>query len=356
MEQQLRYATTGDGVRIAFAVSGSGPPVLHMPNIGVSMLAVEREIPERARWAQLLSQRFSLVRYDARGTGYSQREAADLSAGAHLLDADAVVSELGLESFAVLGFLWSAYIAPYYAARRPERVSSLVLWPPDTRPMSSPEYRSLAELAVSDWETFTETYSHVAMGWEKGEAAHRHASIMRESVSRETFLRQVTEGRVSMSAFASEVAPSVAAPALVLQRRMKYATERVARLVSALPNARLQVLDGEATVPYLGNVRAVVDAIAAFTGVSQEHPARRNEVVVQFPTRKPEVGIALTPREIDILGLLVAGKSNQEIADELVLSVRTVERHLYNIYNKIGASGKSARAAAAAYALNSRLA
>ncbi|MGH2520964.1 MAG: LuxR C-terminal-related transcriptional regulator [Anaerolineales bacterium] len=59
----------------------------------------------------------------------------------------------------------------------------------------------------------------------------------------------------------------------------------------------------------------------------------------------------LTPRELEVLRLIAAGKSNQEIAAELVLSVRTVERHISNIYEKIGASGPAARATATAHAL-----
>jgi DNA-binding NarL/FixJ family response regulator len=59
----------------------------------------------------------------------------------------------------------------------------------------------------------------------------------------------------------------------------------------------------------------------------------------------------LTAREVEVLRLVARGRSNQQIADELVLSVRTVERHIANIYDKIGASGRAARAAAASYAL-----
>jgi len=62
-------------------------------------------------------------------------------------------------------------------------------------------------------------------------------------------------------------------------------------------------------------------------------------------------GIQLSPREREVLALLAAGRSNDEIAARLVLSVRTVERHIANIYDKIGASGRAARAAAASYAL-----
>jgi DNA-binding NarL/FixJ family response regulator len=56
------------------------------------------------------------------------------------------------------------------------------------------------------------------------------------------------------------------------------------------------------------------------------------------------------------LRLVAAGRSNQEIAAHLVVSVRTVERHISSIYDKVGARGKVARAAATAYALTYGLA
>ena len=63
----------------------------------------------------------------------------------------------------------------------------------------------------------------------------------------------------------------------------------------------------------------------------------------------------LTEREVEVLRLIAAGKSNQEIARELVLSLRTVEKHISNIYVKIGATGRVARATAATYALKHNL-
>jgi DNA-binding NarL/FixJ family response regulator len=64
-------------------------------------------------------------------------------------------------------------------------------------------------------------------------------------------------------------------------------------------------------------------------------------------------GGSLSPRELDVLRLVAAGRSNAEIATELVLSVRTVERHLASIYAKLGAEGRSARALAVAHGLGS---
>lgn len=63
----------------------------------------------------------------------------------------------------------------------------------------------------------------------------------------------------------------------------------------------------------------------------------------------------LTPRELEVLGLATEGKSNAEIAAELVLSVRTVERHLATVYGKLGFGGRNARAAAVSFALREGL-
>jgi LuxR family transcriptional regulator, maltose regulon positive regulatory protein len=59
----------------------------------------------------------------------------------------------------------------------------------------------------------------------------------------------------------------------------------------------------------------------------------------------------LTRREIDVLRLIARGESNQEIADHLFLSIRTVERHISSIYQKLGVHGKAARAVATAFAI-----
>ena len=64
----------------------------------------------------------------------------------------------------------------------------------------------------------------------------------------------------------------------------------------------------------------------------------------------------LTHREVEVLRLIAAGEDNQSIAALLVLSVRTVERHISNIYSKIGVEGSASRAAATAYALRHDLA
>jgi DNA-binding NarL/FixJ family response regulator len=89
-----------------------------------------------------------------------------------------------------------------------------------------------------------------------------------------------------------------------------------------------------------------------------DHVARVRALLAQprlatVPLRAPAYPDGLTEREVDVLRLIAAGRSNREIADELILSVRTVERHITNLYGKIDARGK---ADATAYALGHGLA
>ena len=62
----------------------------------------------------------------------------------------------------------------------------------------------------------------------------------------------------------------------------------------------------------------------------------------------------LSPRELEVLALAAEGQDNATIAGELTLSVRTVERHLQNVYDKLGLRGKSARAGAVSRLLGAR--
>jgi DNA-binding NarL/FixJ family response regulator len=117
-------------------------------------------------------------------------------------------------------------------------------------------------------------------------------------------------------------------------------------LAAVIPDARLVLYDGFASVWYLSGSEppAAVPMIEAF--------------LASIPglKRSPEAALAttrlLSRREIEVLQLIARGSSNQHIADDLVLSVRTVERHITNGYAKIGARG---RADATAYALRAGL-
>lgn len=104
-EPRIQYARTSDGVSIAYCAFGDGPPLVHMPAIPFSHLQMERQVPDWRNWQDELAARFTLVRYDARGTGMSDREVIDFSLESMEKDLEAVVDALGLERFVI----WAPY-------------------------------------------------------------------------------------------------------------------------------------------------------------------------------------------------------------------------------------------------------
>ena len=127
MEQELGFCTTSDGVSIAYATIGDGTPLVYA-NGFPGHLSSEWEKPHARDMLENLAQGFTLIRYDMRGSGLSDREPGELSFENWLLDLEAVVDSLKLEGFPLLslGFL-AGPIAIAYAAAHPERVSHLII-------------------------------------------------------------------------------------------------------------------------------------------------------------------------------------------------------------------------------------
>ncbi|GAG17771.1 unnamed protein product, partial [marine sediment metagenome] len=187
MEPRIQYATTADGVSIAFWTLGEGMPLVQMPWMPNTHIELEWRMPEVRRWYERLAQKRSLVRYDGRGCGLSDRDVADFSLDAQVLDLEAVVDRLRLERFALFAMAYAGPVAIAYAARHPERVSHLLLWCSSarTRDTASPQLRALRQLLDTDWETYTETAAHTVLGWSEGEQAHSAAAMLREAVRQE---------------------------------------------------------------------------------------------------------------------------------------------------------------------------
>lgn len=123
----VRYCTAKDGVGLAYAVSGEGPPLVKTMS-WLNHLDFDWESPVFGPLFRELSSRHQLLRYDSRGAGLSDREVKDFSFDALASDLEAVIAASGIEPFAMLGISQGAALAIDYAARHPERVSHLVLW------------------------------------------------------------------------------------------------------------------------------------------------------------------------------------------------------------------------------------
>jgi DNA-binding CsgD family transcriptional regulator len=143
---------------------------------------------------------------------------------------------------------------------------------------------------------------------------------------------------------ATELLRNLRVPALVLHQRdfPPLPVEEVSRLAALIPNGRLVLTEGSSIY---GDAAVVVKAIGDFIA---SLPASAAE-----PVTSSALPDHLSRREVDVLRLIAAGKSNAQIADELVISQNTVIRHVSNIFAKIGAAN---RAEAASYATRNGLA
>ncbi|HEY1319910.1 MAG TPA: alpha/beta fold hydrolase, partial [Streptosporangiaceae bacterium] len=119
-EQEIRFSTAGDGTRLAYAISGAGPPLVKAAN-WLSHLAYDWESPVWRHWLAELSGRFRLVRYDERGCGLSDWDVGRFSFDDWVDDLEAVVDAAGLDRFPLLGISQGGPVAIAYAVRHPER-------------------------------------------------------------------------------------------------------------------------------------------------------------------------------------------------------------------------------------------
>lgn len=337
----IRYVTTKDGFKIAYSDVGHGYPFVFCPwpfNNVTEMWRSEFGRP----LLEALRRRFRLIQYDSRGQGASTRGLSDaLEMDHYVTDLAAVVDQLGIERFAMYGAPFFSHVAARYAAANSERVEALVLGDVVQRvAFFAWADEAYQDLAGTDWETFLYAF---AAAWSL-EGAPMELNYWRDSITQQDCLHMM---RVSEQSDISRLLPSLRMPVLVMNTRSVTAgapehpmAQAGRAIAAAVPDGRLILFDGFASFLYSkdGEPPAAA-AIEEFVRQAVRAPVLDECVDAVAP---------LTARERDVLRLIAQGLSNQAIASELVLSVRTVERHISNIYPKIGARG---RADATAYAL-----
>jgi pimeloyl-ACP methyl ester carboxylesterase/DNA-binding CsgD family transcriptional regulator len=348
VRQQIRFVTTADRTRIAWARHGHGPALIRVAT-WLTHLEYDWESPVWRHWLSDLGTRFTIVRYDDRGSGLSDRTPAQISFQAWISDLEAVVNEAGFERFTLLGMSQAGSVAIAYAARHPERVRNLVLYGAYARgalarepsPEAREEVDALQSLTRIGWgranpvfrRLFTTSFipgaSEAQMRW--------FDDLQQRSADGDTACKM---SQVRAEIDVTQLAQSLTCPTLVMHVDGDEAVpfDEGRRLASLIPDARFVPLQGKNHI-LLADEPAwprFLEELSAFMG-SRWEP-------------EPPAGPVhpLSDRELHILRYVAEGRSNEEIADTLVLSVRTIERHLTNAYSKLGLSGKSARAAAAA--------
>jgi len=127
LRQQIQFCSTPDGVRIAYAEVGNGPPLVKAAN-WLNHLEYDWQSPIWRHLLQELATGRRLIRYDARGNGLSDWDVGEISFDAFLRDLESVVDAMGLKRFDLLGVSQGCPISIAFAVRHPERVNRLVLY------------------------------------------------------------------------------------------------------------------------------------------------------------------------------------------------------------------------------------
>jgi len=125
-QQEVHFCTACDGVRIAYAMAGQGPPLVKAAN-WLNHLEYDWQSPIWSNLFRRLARQHRLIRYDERGNGLSDRDVDDISFEAFVHDLESVVEAACLNRFALLGISQGCAVSIVYAMRHPERVSHLVL-------------------------------------------------------------------------------------------------------------------------------------------------------------------------------------------------------------------------------------
>jgi pimeloyl-ACP methyl ester carboxylesterase/DNA-binding CsgD family transcriptional regulator len=328
------------GRRVAYAVTGDGPPLI-APAWWISHLELDwADSAFRGLW-ESVGEGYTMVRYDRLGVGMSDRDVCgeDLTLDSEVALLRAVLDELALERAVLVGGSSGGSVAIAFAARFPQRVSRLLLYGAyaDGSSITSPEVREAIVATVrSHWGLGSRLLADIFLGEAKSGEQERLARYQRAAASPETAARLLE--LLYRNDVRTEL-PRVTVPTLVVHRRrdraIPYSLGR--ELAAVIPGATLIPLEGSAHFPWAGDWRSVARAL-------------RSALESQSQVRVDGVPAAalLSRREREVLTLVANGLSDQEIAEQLVLSYHTVHRHVANIRHKLGRGSRTAAVAEAA--------
>jgi class 3 adenylate cyclase/pimeloyl-ACP methyl ester carboxylesterase len=276
-EQEIQFCLTRDGVQLAYSRVGSGPQLVKTGN-WMTHLEFDFQSPIWRHLYRELSRDHTLIRYDARGNGLSDRDAENVSFETFVGDLETVVDAAGLDRFALLGISQGCAVSIAYAVRHPERVTHLILfggyavgWA--KRAQSTPEREQAAAMLTL-----------MRLGWGQENAAFRQLftsqfipggtkeqtdwfnELQRISSSPEDAVRNlIVHGETDVSTLLAQVK----VPTLVMHSRddVRVPFDQGRRLAAGIPGARFVsllsdnhlILEDEPAFPrFLQEIRAFI--------------------------------------------------------------------------------------------------
>ena len=341
-DQQIRYCTTTDGVRIEYALVGEGPPLVKAPNWLIH-LEFEWNSPVWRHWWQELAKDHLVVRFDQRGSGLSDRSVGAQSFDSWVQDLGAVVDHIGLDQFDLLGISQGGAIAAVYTANHRRRVDRLIL------------YGAYARGRAKRGESVEESEAMLTLtraGWGRDNPAYRQMFTSRfmpeatiEQMRWFNDLQRVSTSPENAAAVMAEIGQidvlsaldRIDVPTLILHARedAQVPFEQGRQLAALIPDSRFVELDGRnhlliETEPAWA---VALREVRAFLGPKADHLADGTSSTAAEAASTP-LPVGLTSREAEVLRLISAGLSNRDIADRLFITTNTVANHVKNILSK----------------------
>lgn len=253
--QEIRYCSAIDSVRLAYSQVGSGPALVKTAN-WISHLELDWELPLHRYMLIELAKRNELTRYDARGSGLSDWDVAELSLDAWVADLKAVVDASGLDRFPLFGYSQGCAVSVAFAAHYPERVSKLILYGgfasgrckrPSTTAADIERYKATVTLMRLGWNseepTFRQLLTSQIVPTATTEQAAAFNVMQRKSISPENAVRfYETVSNLDIT----ELLPKVSVPTLVLHVRddLMQPVEEGRRLAAGIPGSKFVSLPG----------------------------------------------------------------------------------------------------------------
>jgi class 3 adenylate cyclase/pimeloyl-ACP methyl ester carboxylesterase len=255
LKQEIRYCKAPDGVRLAYATAGSGPPMLRSAH-WLGHLKYDWELPILQHFLLRLAKDHALVRYDARGNGLSDWDVHEISLDAWVSDMETVADAAGLDRFPLLGFSQGCLVSVAYAVRHPERVSHLILYGgfavgankrPNVTAADRERFAAMKTLVKQGWgadnPAFRQIFTSLMMPAATKDQADAFNELQRLSASPECAVRYL---ETVADLDVRELLSQVKAPTLVMHVRDEpmVPSELGRKLAAGIPGARFVALPG----------------------------------------------------------------------------------------------------------------
>lgn len=234
----------------------------------ISHLEVLWDDPQFRSYFETLGRFYTVVRYDARGNGLSDRDLSQVDLETLLLDVEALTDQLALSDVVLYGATFGGPTALLYAARHPERVSKLILegtYAKGTEITSRKRQLLITKMLRTFPEAAFLLLGHVTRPDSK-ETPYRRPERAQQMIGASAAAKLYS---LAFATDISDLLPTIRVPTLVLHRRDSQAIPfRLGReLAAQIPGARFAALSGDAHNAWEGNVAEALKEIGEFLGV-----------------------------------------------------------------------------------------